>query len=83
MAINDNVLVQRKFYLQSERTDSSTIVLKQYINTLENQMKPDINLIVNNIDPDKMASEIVNSVDPDKMASDENPHCFSIQHVSS
>ena len=32
-------------------------VLKQYITSLENSMKPDIISLVNSVDPDQLASE--------------------------
>ena len=36
------------------------ILLKQYINSSENSMKPDINSLVNSVDPDQLASEEAN-----------------------
>ena len=43
-----DVLVQRKFYL-SDSTDFLTLS--------NNSLKPDINSLVNSVDPDQMASE--------------------------
>ena len=53
-----NELVQRKFYL-SKRIDYCSLyltMLKQYMNYLENSMKPDVNsIIVNSVNPDQLA----------------------------
>ena len=62
------VLVLRKLYSSETEDQIYITVLEQYINSCENNMKPEIKYSVNSVDPDQLPS---------------GSTLFSVQQVSS